>query len=95
MTDMLFSIDEARIRLGKISRNSLYALLRSGALPSVTVGCRRFISGGAIDELIRQATTTTSPAMDRVRFHRPLLVSALGVVTREVSGRTRRARGAA
>jgi len=95
MTDMLFSIDEARIRLGKISRNSLYALLRSGALPSVTIGCRRFISGGAIDELIRQATTTTSPAMDRVRFHRPLLVSALGVVTREVSGRTRRARGAA
>jgi hypothetical protein len=95
MTDMLFSIDEARIRLGKTSRNSLYALLRSGALPSVTIGCRRFISGGAIDELIRHSSTTTSPAVDRVRFHLPLPVSALGVVTRVVGGRTRRARGAA
>jgi hypothetical protein len=95
MTDILFSIDEARVRLGKISRNSLYALLKSGVLPSVTIGCRRFISAGAIDELIRQSNTTTSPAMDRVRFHRPRQVSALGVVTRVASGRARRDRGAA
>lgn len=95
MTDTLFSIDEARIRLGRISRNSLYSLLRSGVLPSVTIGCRRFISGDAIDALIRQSSTTASPATDQVRSHRSLQASSLGVAPAVVGGRTRRISGAA
>jgi predicted DNA-binding transcriptional regulator AlpA len=39
----LYSIKEARELLGGISRNSIYELLRSGRLPSVVLGCRRFM----------------------------------------------------
>jgi hypothetical protein len=91
MTDALYSIDEARIRLGKISRNSLYSLLRSGALPSVTIGCRRFISAGAIDALIQASSTTTSPSQDWVRSHPSL--QSLGRF--ECVGRGRRGSGVA
>ena len=58
----LYSVTEARDLLGGISRNSIYALLRSGELASVVIGCRRFISHQAISELIAKSTTTTSPA---------------------------------
>ena len=44
----LYSIKEAQDLLGGISRNSIYALLRSGRLPSVVLGCRRFVSGADI-----------------------------------------------
>jgi hypothetical protein len=41
MTDRdLYSIDEARERLGSISRNSLYQILRTGQLASVVIGGR-------------------------------------------------------
>ena len=43
----LYSIEETRARLGGISRNSLYAMLRAGSLPSVVIGCRRFVSAEA------------------------------------------------
>ena len=44
MTDRaLYSVTEARELLGRISRNSIYALLRNGELASVVLGCRRFI----------------------------------------------------
>jgi excisionase family DNA binding protein len=46
----LYSIKEARELLGGISRNSIYELLRSGNLPSVVLGCRRFIAATAIAE---------------------------------------------
>jgi len=61
----LYSIKEARELLGGISRNSIYSLMRDGSLPSVVLGCRRFISGWrphiatrvpqahALDELFR------------------------------------------
>ena len=78
MADILFSIDEARIRLGGISRNSIYSLMRSGVLASVTIGCRRFVSGSAIDALIRESSTTASPSVDQVRSHRPLQVGLVG-----------------
>ena len=40
----LYSIDEARERLGGISRNSIYQLLHKGQLASVRIGTRRLVS---------------------------------------------------
>jgi excisionase family DNA binding protein len=84
----LYSIQEARKVLGGSSRNTIYQLLRSGELPSVVIGCRRFISAAAITELIARSTTTLSPARASTRsrrqrqgdlpfpYHRPLAVAA-------------------
>ena len=63
----LYSIEEARERLGGISRNTLYEMLRKGELASVVLGCRRFIAADAIAKLIRTSTTTSSPALDSTR----------------------------
>jgi hypothetical protein len=68
----LYSIKEARELLGGISRNGIYALLRTGELASVVIGCRRFISDEAIGALINESTTTVSPSEDAVRSRRPL-----------------------
>lgn len=57
----LYSIKEARELLGGISRNSIYELLRSGNLPSVVLGCRRFIAASAITELIDKSQEAVSP----------------------------------
>jgi hypothetical protein len=73
MERALYSIEETRARLGGISRNSLYAMLRTGDLPSVVIGCRRFISAEAIVALINSSTTSTSPSQDAVRSRRPLI----------------------
>lgn len=68
MTDRdLYSIDEARQRLGGISRNSLYQILRTGQLASVVIGGRRFVSATAIAEFIARSTTTVSPAQAAAR----------------------------
>lgn len=67
----LYSIKETRELLGGISRNSIYELLRSGDLPSVVLGCRRFIAATAIAELIEKSTTRVSPAMDCARSRTP------------------------
>ena len=67
----LYSVTEARELLGRISRNSIYALLRSGELASVVLGCRRFISHEAISALIAKSTTTTSPAIEPTRSRKP------------------------
>jgi hypothetical protein len=37
MEGALYSIEEARVRLDGISRNSLYAMLRAGSLPIVAL----------------------------------------------------------
>jgi hypothetical protein len=66
----LYSIAEAREMLGGISRNTIYALLHTGDLPSVVIGCRRFVSESAIADLIAKSTTTQSPAMDPARFRK-------------------------
>ena len=68
---VLYSIKEARQLLGGISRNSIYALLRSGDLPSVVIGCRRFIAHTAIAELVSKSTTTQSPSVDSARLRKP------------------------
>jgi len=68
MTDRdLYSIEEARQRLGGMSRNTVYLWLRSGKLPSVVVGCRRFIAATAIADLIAASTTVKSPSQDSAR----------------------------
>ena len=53
----LYSIEEAREKLGGISRNTLYDLLRSGALASTPIGRRRFISAAAIDAFVSRTST--------------------------------------
>ena len=63
----LYSIQEARKLLGGISRNTIYQLLRDGQLASVVIGCRRFVSGDAITELIERSTTTVSPSRASTR----------------------------
>ena len=73
MDRALYSIEETRARLGGISRNSLYAMLRAGNLPSVVIGCRRFMSAEAIAALITDSTTSISPSQDAVRSRRPLV----------------------
>jgi hypothetical protein len=68
---VLYTIKVARQLLGGISCNSIYALLRSGALPSVVIGCRRFIANTAIAELVEKSTTTASPSVDSARLRKP------------------------
>ncbi len=72
MDRALYSIEETRARLGGISRNSLYAILRAGSLPSVVIGCRRFVSAEAIATLISSSTTSVSPSQDAVRSRQPM-----------------------
>jgi hypothetical protein len=68
---VLYSIKEARHLLGGISRNSIYALLRSGQLRSVVIGCRRFVEHTAIAELVEKSTTSESPSVDSARLRKP------------------------
>jgi hypothetical protein len=92
MDRALYSIEETRARLGGISRNSLYAMLRAGDLPSVVIGCRRFVSAEAIAVLIRNSTTSASPSRDAVRSRRPLTNAGQPALpsTVQISARTRR-----
>jgi hypothetical protein len=57
----LYSIEQPRALLGGIARNTLYDLLRSGALTSVPIGRRRFIAAEAIAAFIATASTTDGP----------------------------------
>jgi hypothetical protein len=90
MDRALYSIEETRARLGGISRNSLYAMLRAGSLPSVVIGCRRFVSAEAIAALISNSTTSISPSQDAVRSRRPLV--SVGQVLRSTARVSTRAR---
>lgn len=67
----IYSIDEARERLGGISRSSIYQILHTGELASIVIGSRRFIPAAAIARLIANSTTTTSPALTAARSHVP------------------------
>lgn len=49
-----YSVDEARQKLGGISRKTIYDLINGGDLVSFTLGRRRLISGNAIREYIRR-----------------------------------------
>lgn len=48
----LVPVDEAMQRLGGISRWTLYRLIRSGELATVTIGRRRFVTADAIREFV-------------------------------------------
>src|SRR5579863_6142558 len=61
MDRALYSIEETRARLGGISRNSLYAMLRAGDLPSVIIGC-------LLEDDPRQPTT----AQNAIRYSAPV-----------------------
>ena len=86
----LYSIREARERLGGISQNTIYLLLRTGSLASVVIGCRRFISSSAISDLIERSTSQVSPSHDPARLRKavqppPPLVQPLSVGPRRRS----------
>ena len=55
MDQELYSINQARMLMGGISRGTLYGLLRSGVLISVPIGRRRFITAEAIKSFIASA----------------------------------------
>jgi excisionase family DNA binding protein len=62
-----YSIEEARALLGGIARNTIYELMRTGSIPSVVIGRRRFISADSISVFIAAASTTVSPAVNGAR----------------------------
>jgi hypothetical protein len=88
----LYSIKEARALLGGISRNSIYELLRSGNLPSVVLGCRRFIAATAITELLEKSTTRVSPSSDCARSRMSAQKNLPFCLTPAAGGRSRKAR---
>ena len=78
----LYSINEARHLLGGIARNTIYGILASGELASLTLGTRRFIPASAISKFIAKATTTDSPSAHAVRDIRPMRTKAHRVTAR-------------
>lgn len=52
MTATLHNWQATAERLGGLSRTTVFALWKSGALGSVTIGSRRFSSDAQIDEYI-------------------------------------------
>ena len=50
----LFSIPEARERLGGVSNDTIYKHINSRALKTVMQGTRRFVSNRAINEFITE-----------------------------------------
>ena len=51
----IYSINEARILLGRISRGSIYRLLNEGKLNSVRIGYRCFIKASEIAQLVEKS----------------------------------------
>ncbi len=82
MERALYSIEETRARIGGTTRSSLYAMLLAGDLPSVVMGCRRFVAAEAIAALISHSTTSISASRDAVRSRRPLAGQALASTAR-------------
>ena len=70
MQRALYSMDRTQARLGGISRNSPYAMVRAVSHPSVVIGCRRFVSAQAIAAPSSNYTTSVSPPQDAVRSWR-------------------------
>jgi len=69
----LYSIQEVMAKLGGISRNTVYKLMKEGGLASVTIGRRRFVRGHAIEAFLAAATTTrVKPLADHRSTQIPL-----------------------
>jgi hypothetical protein len=95
MAGELYSIEQARALLGGIARNTLYDLLRSGALASVPIGRRRFIASEAIAAFVA-ATSTTSAPLRPLRGGRLLSrATSLSVGVPRRRGRAKRSLGRA
>lgn len=56
--DHLNDLPEARIKLGKIGRSSIYRLMDTGELRSVKIGRRRFIPDSAIADYVARLKAT-------------------------------------
>lgn len=54
---LLYSLDQAAEALGGLSRAAIYDLLRSGELPSVYLGRRRFITADALAAFVAALPT--------------------------------------
>ena len=61
----LYTINEARERLGGISRSFIYVLMTSGRLPSIKLSRRRFVSKEAIDAFVASAVGARVPVTVR------------------------------
>jgi excisionase family DNA binding protein len=55
MTDLVLTVDEAAERL-RVSRSSVYALIRSNQLRTVKIGRRRLVPVDALTECLAQLT---------------------------------------
>jgi hypothetical protein len=56
-----FGVEQARKRLGDISSATIYELINSGELKTFTLGRRRLVSAGAIQDLIRRKEAAHQP----------------------------------
>ncbi len=61
MPDALLTIPEAALAL-KVSRGSIYNLMKSGRLPSLKIGASRRIEVAAIDRLLAESRSEPSEA---------------------------------
>lgn len=60
-----YTIDEARERLGGIARQTIYNLINSGELSSLSIASRRLIPATAIADFIKRHTERrTDPKAD-------------------------------
>ena len=90
----LYSIEEARVLLGGIARNTIYELMRTASLPSVQIGRRRFISADSISAFIAAASTTVCPAVNGAKSVRSARQMTLEFKTQLLAARSPRARSA-
>jgi excisionase family DNA binding protein len=61
LVSQLHTVNESCERL-RISRDTLYQLIRTGELPTVKIGKRRFVTATALDEFIENHTTVAGDA---------------------------------
>jgi excisionase family DNA binding protein len=57
----LLTIEQTRHALGGVGRTKLYELFASGALRSVRIGRRRFVSPAAIDAYLQSLEDAVAP----------------------------------
>ncbi|MBC9005080.1 helix-turn-helix domain-containing protein [Micromonospora aurantiaca] len=57
---LLYNVGEAAEQLGGISTRTLYALIRSGELESVTIGSRRLVPDAALEEYVEKLRAKAS-----------------------------------
>ena len=77
----LYSINEVRRQHGGIARNTIYGILASGDLASMTLGSRRFIPAEAIAKFIAKSTTRVSPSIRAARTTRSIRTRAAPKLT--------------